>query len=195
MHAFKICSWIITIGNLVIFFLPPMLSWSKCKMEIGCIILDVLTYVRCATRVTHIHSEFHTDLYICYCRLPDVVFGRILVKVKCFYSWCMKQLLKIAVGFLWGHLYCLRWLLPTRNIGWCWLWIQHHLLFWSIIILFHLWIIWIVLRDLSNLFCITILYKWIHCNSSSVWARWFRVLSKYNNDACIPCLKKTREFH
>jgi len=37
-----------------------------------------------------------------------VVFGRILVKVKCFYSWCMKQLLKIAVGFLWGHLYWLR---------------------------------------------------------------------------------------
>jgi hypothetical protein len=45
MHAFKICSGIITIGNLVI-SLPPMLSWSKCKMEIGFVILDVLTYVR-----------------------------------------------------------------------------------------------------------------------------------------------------
>ena len=72
---------------------------------------------------------------------------------------------KIAVRFLWGHLYCLRWLLPTRNIGWCWLWIQHHLLFWSIIILFHLWIIWIVLRDLSNLFCIT---------AKGCRANWFR---------------------
>jgi len=29
-------------GNLIIFF-PPMLLWSKCKMEIGFIVLDVLT--------------------------------------------------------------------------------------------------------------------------------------------------------
>jgi hypothetical protein len=42
MHAFKICSGILTIGNLIIFF-PPMLLWSKCKLEIGFIVLDVLT--------------------------------------------------------------------------------------------------------------------------------------------------------
>ena len=38
-------------------------------------------------------------------------------------------------------------------------------MFWSIIILFHLWIIWIVLRDLSNLFCIT---------AKGCRANWFR---------------------
>ena len=47
MHALKICSWIITIGNLVIFLLP-MLSWSKCKMErlynFGCLNLCSLCY-------------------------------------------------------------------------------------------------------------------------------------------------------
>lgn len=110
-------------------------------------------------------------------------------KLQCLFLMLMHEAIaENSCQVFMGWLYCMRWLLPTRNIGWCWLWCQQ----WLAVLVYYYTFPSVDNMEpclgMSDLFCI--LHEWIHCNSSYIWARWFRVLSKYNNDACTPCLKK-----
>lgn len=79
--------------------------------------------------------EFLCDLYICYCRLPDVV------------SWMHSgQTFNAIAGnscrVFMGTSVLLEVITTNQKYGWCWLWNQHQLAVLVDFILFHLWIIW-----------------------------------------------------